>query len=108
MYVSCWEAPAHGRNKPQGRTFKEPEGISARRLLEEKAPFKPVSLPISFSHQLLPWRRGGKKRKISQNEMSQRDIREMKGETWQNWRETIRVSWKGRASSGYKRVISYP
>ncbi|PQM35904.1 hypothetical protein Pyn_04052 [Prunus yedoensis var. nudiflora] len=30
----------------------------------------------------------------------------MKGETWQNWREAIRVSWEGGASSGYKRGVS--
>ncbi|CAL2257848.1 unnamed protein product [Prunus armeniaca] len=27
----------------------------------------------------------------------------MKGETWLNWRQPIKVSWEGGASSGYKK-----
>ncbi|VVA33521.1 Hypothetical predicted protein [Prunus dulcis] len=94
------------KSKLQSRSSKKPKGNKACRLLEEKTPFKLAPLPISFSLQLLPWKRGGKKRKVSQNGMNQRERREMKGETWQNWREHIKVSWEGGASSGYKRGIS--
>ncbi|CAL9009958.1 unnamed protein product [Prunus brigantina] len=40
--------------------------------------------------------------------MDQRERREMKWETWQNWREPVRVSWEEGASNGYKRRYLLP
>ncbi|PQQ15213.1 hypothetical protein Pyn_40151 [Prunus yedoensis var. nudiflora] len=41
--------------------------------------------------------------RISPNRMSQRNKRRNEGKIWPNWIETIRVSWRKEASSGYKR-----
>ncbi|PQQ10619.1 hypothetical protein Pyn_26701 [Prunus yedoensis var. nudiflora] len=41
--------------------------------------------------------------RISPSRMSQGKRRKMRGKTWPNWIETIRVSWERIASSGYKR-----
>ncbi|CAL9030954.1 unnamed protein product, partial [Prunus brigantina] len=73
-------------------------------------------IPISFLHQTWPWKNEGKKgrrwlgieRRSCQNKISQKKGGERKEKTWPNWIETIRVSWKMIASSGYKRGIFYP
>ncbi|KAI5314681.1 hypothetical protein L3X38_043857 [Prunus dulcis] len=40
---------------------------------------------------------------ISPNRMSQWKRKERRGKTWPNWIETMRVSWEGEASNGYKK-----